>query len=395
MAAPVFRQDLRDPGFVQDPYPAYARARALNDIVWWPEFGMQAATTHRAVTAILKDRRFGREVPADQMEPPPAHLAPFYEIDSHSMLEAEPPRHTRLRGLVLRSFTSARVSALAPAITELANELIDAFPSAPFDLLEAFAQPFPARVIARLLGVPETDAPQLVAWSNAMVGMYQAHRTSDTEQSAVSAAEEFRAYLLDLFSRKRTRPGEDLLSDLIAAEGDKLTPDELISNTILLLNAGHEATVHTFGNAVRLVIAWNNRSATATPDSCTHLVEEVLRFDPPLHIFTRYAYEDVTLFDQPIAKGSRIACLLASANRDITVWADADVFAPERPSQTNTSFGAGLHFCVGAPLARLELRIGLQTLFCRWPDLALQTQPQYADIYHFHGLEQLIVKRQS
>lgn len=388
-----FDQSPTDPAFVQDPYPSYGRARALGDVVWWDALGMPAAVSHAAVSAILKDRRFGREVPAGQARPCPAHLAPFYAVEAHSMLELEPPRHTRLRGLVLRAFTSARVAGLAPAIESLAADLVQALPGGPVDFLRSVAQPLPARVICRLLGVPEEDAPQLVTWSNAMVAMYQAARSQASEQKAVAATEAFRTYLNDIIAHKRRYPRDDLLSALIDAEGDALTPDELIANVILLLNAGHEATVHTLGNAVHLLAGSTHRDATQSETALPGLVEEVLRFDPPLHIFTRYAYEDVRIGPTILEKGQQIACVLGAANRDLAVWPDAAQFNPLRPAKTHTSFGAGLHFCVGAPLARLEIQIALKTLFRHCPDLAIAEPPRFADIYHFHGLERLMISR--
>ncbi|MBM7070257.1 cytochrome P450 [Actibacterium sp. 188UL27-1] len=393
MSLPHFDQSLTDPAFVQDPYPAYDRARALGDIVWWADLGMPAAMSHHAVTAVLKDRRFGREVPADQAAPCPAHLAPFYAVEAHSMLELEPPRHTRLRGLVLRAFTSARVAALAPDIQALATDLITALPDQPVDFLTAVAQPLPARVICRLLGVPEADAAQLVAWSNAMVAMYQTGRTAAAERRAVAATTDFQTYLQDIIAHKRQHPRDDLLTALVAAEGDALTPDELISNVILLLNAGHEATVHTLGNAVRLLVESPHRVLSQDDTALPGLVEEVLRFDPPLHIFTRYAYQDVKVAGTTLVKGTQIACVLGAANRDPLVWHSPAQFDPGRTMRTNASFGAGLHFCVGAPLARLELQIALQTLFRICPNLHLAKPARYADIYHFHGLERLLVSR--
>ena len=388
-----FDQSLTDLIFIQDPYPSYERARTLGDVVWWDALGMPAAISHSVVSAILKDRRFGREVPAEQVHPCPAHLAPFYQIETHSMLELEPPRHTRLRKLVLRAFTSARIAGLAPEIENLATELVQALPDGPVDFLVAVGQPLPARIICRLLGVPEDDAPQLVSWSNAMVAMYQAGRSKASERKAVAATEEFRSYLNEVIVHKRQHPGEDLLSALSDVEGDALSPDELIANVILLLNAGHEATVHTLGNAVRLLAGSSHRAVTQDETTLPGLVEEVLRFDPPLHIFTRYAYEDVAIESATIEKGQQIACVLGAANRDPAVWPDAAQFNPTRPAKTHTSFGAGLHFCVGAPLARLEIQIALKTLFRHCPDLTIVEPPRFADIYHFHGLERLMIAR--
>ena len=389
-------QSPTDPAFVQNPYPAYARARAAGGaLIWWEDYAMPCALSYAAVNAVLRDRRFGREIPAELSSPPPPHLAPFYAIEDHSMLELEPPRHTRLRGLVLRAFTSQRIADLAPGITALAQDLIDAFPQdAPFDLLPAYARMIPVITIARLLGVPEDRADDLLAWSNAMVGMYQARRTRAMEDAAANAAAAFTAFLTDYIDQRRRAPADDLITQLIAAEedGTRLSTPELIATCILLLNAGHEATVHSIGNATRLLLAQPDPRAHLTPDRINATVEELLRLDPPLHMFTRYAYEDITLHGHPFRRGDRIGLLLGAANRDPGHWQHPDRFDPARPAKPHAAFGAGLHFCVGAPLARLELQIALQTLFTRCPGLRLSGRPRFADTYHFHGLERLMVR---
>jgi cytochrome P450 len=386
----TLRQPPTDEAFVQDPYPFYARARAAGPLVYWSDYAMPVATTHAAVNALLRDRRFGREpvTPRDI----PDHLAPFYAVEAHSMLELEPPRHTRLRSLVLRAFTSRRITALAPEIAALTHDLIDAFPEGSFDLLDAFCRPIPVIVIARLLGVPEAMAPELLRWSNAMVMMYQAGRGRADEDAAVAATIEFVAFMRSYIDRRRSDPRDDLISALIAAEEDgaRLSTDEMISTCILLLNAGHEATVHTLGNAVKLALETGARPG---PDAAP-FVEEVLRYDPPLHLFTRWAYEDVEVHGHAFARGDGVGLLLASAGRDGAVYDDAERFVADRSDgPANLAFGAGLHFCVGAPLARLEMQIALPLLFQRCPELTLTGPPRYADIYHFRGLEALKLRR--
>ena len=247
------QQSPTDPAFVQDPYPFYRVARARGDFVFWEDYGMAMATTHEAVNRVLKSKKMGREVPAERRKPVRPGLELFYAVEDHSMLELEPPRHTRLRGLVLRAFTRNRISGLAPEISMIADALISDFPDGPFDLLDAFARQLPVIVIARLLGVPETMAPQLLGWSNDMVAMYQSRRTEAIEDRASAAAGEFADFMRAYVKERRSTPGPDLISELIAAEegGEKLSSDELITTCILLLNAGHEATVHSIGNAVR------------------------------------------------------------------------------------------------------------------------------------------------
>jgi unspecific monooxygenase len=382
-----------DPAFVQDPYPFYERARAEGPLFRWNDYDLVCTTSAAVTNAILRDRRFGREVPVEIAPDIPPHLRPFYDVEAHSMLELEAPRHTRLRSLVLRAFTSRRIAALAAEITDLSHALIDSLPSGEVDLLPAFAQKLPVIVIARLLGVPEDRAPDLLAWSNAMVGMYQARRTRATENAAAAAAAAFASFLRSYVDDRRSRPSDDLITHLIAAEeaGDRLTTDELITTCILLLNAGHEATVHTLGNGVKALIEAAASAQALSPDGVESTVEEILRFDPPLHLYTRWAYEEVEVAGHVFRRGDRIGLLLAAANRDPQAWDEPAQFWPDRPAKPNLAFGAGIHFCVGAPLARLELQIALPILFERLPGMRLAGMPRYADLYHFHGLEALRV----
>ena len=384
-------QSPTDPGFVQNPYPFYEAARANGPFFHWTDYDLTCTPRAAAVNAIFRDRRFGREAPAGFVPAIAPHTAPFYAVEAHSMLELEPPRHTRLRGLVLRAFTSRRIAALGPEIAALSHSLIDALPADRFDLLPCFAQKLPVIIIARLLGVPEDMSDDLLRWSNAMVGMYRANRDREAEDRAVQATHAFTAFLRDYIDRRRTKPADDLITHLIAAsdDGDRLTTDELISTCILLLNAGHEATVHTLGNGVKTLLQTATPHSALAPDRIEATVEEILRFDPALHIFTRWAYEDVTVMGHRFRRGDRVGLLLGAANRDPQIWDDPARFDPARQVKPHASFGAGLHFCVGAPLARLELQIALPILFARLPDLRLAETPTYADVYHFHGLQSL------
>ncbi len=384
-------QSPTDPAFVQNPYPFYEIARAAGPFFHWQDYALTCTGNAAAVNAIFRDRRFGRE-PIEPIAFPP-HLAPFYAVEAHSMLELEPPRHTRLRNLVMRAFTSRRIAGLAPDITALAHALADDFPAGEFDLLQAFAQPLPVRIIARLLGVPEDMAPDLLRWSNAMVGMYMAGRTRATEDRAVAATEAFVGFMRGYVEERRAQPADDLITQLIAAEseGEKLSTDELITTCILLLNAGHEATVHTIGNGVKTLLETGTPTSALAPDAVEATVEEILRFDPALHMFTRHAYAEVEVMGHTFQRGHQVALLLGMANRDPQVWEDPARFRPDRPVKPNVSFGAGLHFCVGAPLARLELQIALPILFARHPGLRLSAPPRYGDVYHFHGLSALPV----
>jgi len=387
-------QSPTDPDFVQNPYPFYDRLRAMGPVVHWEEYDLPVSARANVVGAILRDRRLGREVPTERAQPVPDHMRPFYAIEDHSMLELEPPRHTRLRGLVLRAFTSRRIAALAPDIAALAEELAAALPrDAPFDLIEHFAKPLPVRIIARLLGVPEDRANDLLAWSNAMVGIYQARRDRAMEEAAASAAATFAEFIRSHAENRRHSPADDLITHLLAAHDETggLSTEELVATCILLLNAGHEATVHTIGNGVKTLLETRTPAAALAPDRVEGTVEEILRFDPALHLFTRWVYEDVEIGGHAFRRGDRVGCLLAGANRDPGAWDDPGTFDPDRPARTSLTFGAGVHFCVGAPLARLELQVALPILFRQLPGLRIAQAPRYADLYHFHGLERLML----
>ncbi|QUJ77465.1 cytochrome P450 [Sulfitobacter albidus] len=388
-------QSPRDPAFVQDPYPFYARARTAGPLIWWEDYAMPCAFDAATVQAVLRDRRFGREMPAELRTPVPDHLRAFDRVEQHSMLELEPPRHSQLRGLVLRAFTSRRVRALAPDITASTQDLIAALPrDTAFDLIPAFCAELPVRVIARLLGVPEAMAPRLLAWSNAMVAMYQASRTRATEEAANTAAAEFHSYLHDHIAARRDTPADDLISHLIAArvDGERLSTDALIGTCVLLLNAGHEATVHSLGNAVACLLQHRTPHSALAPDTIAATCEELLRFAPPLHMFDRIAYEDITLHGHRFTRGDRIGLMLAAAGRDPAVWEAPDRFDPTRALTPHAAFGGGIHFCVGAPLARLEMQIALPALFAALPGMALCDTPTFADSYHFHKLDRLMVR---
>jgi unspecific monooxygenase len=383
-----------DPDFVQDPYPFYERARAEGPLFFWQDYNLVCAASAATVGTILRDRRFGREIPTEMVAPTPEHLRPFYAVEDHSMLELEAPRHTRLRALVLRAFTSRRIAGLAPEIDALCHDLINGFPTENFDLLTHFARKLPVIIIARLLGVPEDRCDDLLKWSNAMVGMYQAGRTRRHEERAADAAKTFADFMRSYVEERRAKPADDLITHLIQAEMDseKLSTDELISTCILLLNAGHEATVHTIGNGVKALIENNCARKSLQGNAIAGTIEEILRHDPPLHLFTRFAYDDIDIADHRFRRGDRVGCLLAAANRDPQHWDEPARFDPYRPIKPHLSFGVGTHFCVGAPLARLELQIALPILFQRCPNLQMTSPPRYANLYHFHGLERLLVR---
>jgi cytochrome P450 len=392
--------DPTDPGFYQDPYAAFDEIRAAAPVFFWEQLGMWCLTSHDDVNAIFRDKRFGREIlhVATREElgwpEPPEHVRPFYEVDNLSMLAREPPVHTRLRTLVNRAFVSRQIEKLRPRVAALANALIDRFEGAgEVELIAAWCEPIPVTVIAELLGVPVGAAPRLLDWSHRMVAMYTPRRDRAVEDSAVAATQEFVAFLRAYVAERRKAPRDDLISHLIAAEtaGDRLSEDELIAGVIQLLNAGHEATVHAMGNAVKAILESGESPAAlfSSDQSTAAVVEEALRFDPPLHFFDRYALEDVETAGIRLKKGEKIGLLLAAANRDPSRWPHPDRFDPARPLLVNIAFGAGIHFCIGAPLARLEMQVALPILFARLPNLRFAAPPRYKNSWHFHGLETL------
>ena len=289
----LISQNPTDKDFIQNPYKFYKNFVSNDCLYFWNEYNMPAVFDYAGQEMLFKDNRFGREKLKNQSNDNEKHLIDFNNLEKNSMLELEPPKHTRLRGLVLRAFTTRKINTLQPEIFALSHKLLDDLKSDNVDILKEFATLLPVIVIARLLGVPETMAKNLLSWSNDMVMMYQARRTRELEIQANSSAKEFVNFMEKYIEEKRYKPEDDLISHLIAAEeeGEKLTKDELISTCILLLNAGHEATVHTLGNGIKAILEYGEEKSCLSPKFINATVEEILRYDPPLHIFTRYAYE--------------------------------------------------------------------------------------------------------
>jgi cytochrome P450 len=387
--------DPRNAQFYENPYPAYDVLRQSVPVFKWQQYGHWCFTRHEDVNALLRDRRFGRQIlhVATREElglaEIPTRLKPFYDFEKHSLLELEPPGHTRLRGLISRAFLSRQVERLRPKIESLSNHLIDGFESqGEVDLLTAYATPIPVIVICELLGVPTDMADQFLMWSHDMVSMYMARRDAAVEEAAVKATIAFSDYMRGLIAERRRNPQVDLLSELVKAEseGQKLSEDELVTTAILILNAGHEATVHTIGNGVKALLELG-----ITEQITEGTIEEIMRYDAPLHMFTRYALEDLECAGIKLRKGEEVGLMLGAANRDPARFDAPDQFIASRTPNPHVSFGAGIHFCIGAPLARLEMLIAFQTLFRRIPRMQLVARPRYKDVFHFHGLEELKV----
>jgi len=313
----------------------------------------------------------------------------------------EPPDHTRLRRLISTAFARGHVERLRPWVEELAGRLVDGLVERsggrePVDVLSGMAEQLPVDVIAELLGVPGADRPLLRPWSNAIVKMYEYGRTAAVESAAETAAAEFVAYLRELAAERRRDPGEDLLSHLVSvrdAEGDKLTEDELVTTCILLLNAGHEATVNVSGNGLLALLRHADQLQRLRDDRAllATAIEELMRFDSPLQLFERTATEDVEIGGVTVTAGQKIAALLGSANHDPAVFADPEELDVGRADNPHISFGAGIHFCIGAPLARVELQASFGALLDRTSSLELGGEPQRRPEFVIRGLADLPV----
>ncbi|GAA2734896.1 cytochrome P450 [Pedococcus aerophilus] len=383
--------DLTDPAVVADPYPHLAALRSASPLAWHSGMGVWLATGHAEAGAVLRDRRLGRVFGPRS---PEADWDTFNWLHADSILDSEPPKHTRLRRLVAGAFGRGHVQRLAPRIEELAAGLLADLPSGEFDVLEGYAEPLPVLVIAELLGVPESERDDLRRWSQAIVRMYEVDRTPDHEAQARSASAEFAAYVEELAAQRAKAPGDDLLSDLVQARdgSDRLSAHELVATAVLLLNAGHEASVNGFGNGLHSWLTAPERPQVDVTDDAAlaRLVEEFLRHDSPLHLFERTAKEPTDIGGVHLEPGDKVAALLGAANRDPAVFADPDRFDPTRDPNPHLAFGAGIHFCIGAPLARLELEVSLRTLLARFPDLEV-VQAQRRPTFVLRGFERLVV----
>ena len=393
-AAPATALDLSDPAFVADPYPDLARLRAVAPVVRHEPTGLLLATTHAAVAQVLRHRGLGR-IWRDRE--PPETYEPFNTLHRNQMMENEPPVHTRLRRLVAGAFARGHVERMRPRIEGIADELLDRLAGSGagvVDLVAGYAEPLPVAVIADLLGVPVGDRGALRDWSQAIVRMYEYERSTEVEQAALRASTDFAAYVRELAAHRREQPGDDLLTDLVAST---LSEDELVASVVLLLNAGHEASVNTFGNGVVSLLRHRDQLARLTSGDVAApvAVEELLRHDAPLQLFERTATRDVEVAGVPVAAGEKVAALLGSANRDGSVFADPDRFDVGRDPNPHVGFGMGLHFCLGAPLARMELAISVHRLLTRWPEVTLAGEPVRRDTFVLRGYREIPVQLEA
>ncbi|CAM5508819.1 cytochrome P450 [Streptomyces narbonensis] len=389
--------DPWSPEFVADPYPAYARLRAAGRAHWHGPTRQWLIPHYEDVSALLRDRRLGRTYTHRftheefGREAPPAAHEPFHTLNDHGLLDLEAADHTRIRRLVSKAFTPRTVENLAPTVRRLAAGLVgDLVAAGGGDLLASVAEPLPVAVIAEMLGVPEEDEERarLRPWSAAICGMFELNPSEETARRAVVASIEFSDYLRELIARRRKSPGDDLISSLIAVEG--LTEQEMISTCVLLLNAGHEATVNTTVNGWWTLLKHGVRP---DPEKLSTAVEELLRYDTPLQMFERWVLDDIEVGGQVIPRGSEVALLFGSANRDPARFGPtADELDLTRADNPHITFGAGIHYCLGAPLARLELEAVFGELLRRAPNLRLAAEPVWKPGYVIRGFDELLVE---
>ncbi|MFI7439211.1 cytochrome P450 [Nonomuraea indica] len=390
------RFDPWNPDFVAHPYDAYAELRRAAPVSYFEPTGQWLIPRYADVNALLRDRRLGRSYlhVATHEEfgraAEPDFQEPFWRVVRAGMLDVEPPVHTRLRRLVSRAFTPRMVESLRPRVRAIAAGLVDTFvEKGGGDLIAEVAEPLPVTVIADMLGVPEADRPLLRPWSADICGMYELNPSPEAQHTAVRAADEFAGYLRELARERAARPGDDLISAL--ARIDELTEDELVGTCVLLLNAGHEATVNVTGNGwwslfrnpAELARLRADRSLLPTA------VEELMRWDTPLQMFERWVLEDIEVHGTRIPRGTEVALLFGSANRDPEVFADPDRLDVGRADNPHISFGAGIHFCLGAPLARIELIESFGALLDRADRLELVREPEWKPGYVIRGLHSL------
>lgn len=378
--------DLFDPDFKANPYPTYAQLRSNAPIhrVPLPDGrGMWLVTRYEDVSAIFRDERFVKDwrnaMTPEQLAQVPAIPEVMKPLTSN-MLDTDPPDHERLRALVSKAFTPRLIERMRPRVQEIADTLLDAVrDKGEMDLIDDYAFPLPITVIAELLGVPAEDRDRFREWSNAAV-------SGDTTQEYIEKVllphmQAFTDYLRAMFDEKRKNPKDDLISALVQAEeaGDKLSEDELMAMVFLLLIAGHETTVNLIGNGSLALLQHPDqlRKLREDPALIKPAIEELLRYDGPVETSTeRFAREDIAIGGTVIPRGEMVMVVIASADHDPDRFQDPDALDITRADNKHLAFGKGIHFCLGAPLARMEGQIAINTLLRRMPNLRLKYSPE-------------------
>src|SRR6266542_4110159 len=398
--------DPSDPAFLEDPYPVLNRLRESAPVFYDEGRERWFVTRHEDVRACLRDKRLGRNfrhvMTPEEIGVPPRdpRWQAFWETERWSLLWLEPPDHTRIRKLVAAAFTPRSVEALREPARQLAGELLEPLAEARrTELLYDYAQPYSIAVICRMLGVPLDRQRDLLDWSHRMVKMYEFDVQVEAATAANRAAAEFQDYVRELIRERRAQPRGDMVSALVQArvDGQRLSDDEIVSTVIVLLNAGHEASVNTLGNGM-LAFAHHPEQWRRVVDgdvSAATAGEEMIRFDPPLQLFERWVLaDDFGIGNVPIPRGAKIALLFGSANRDPRVFERPDEFDVARKNAVqHIGFGGGIHVCIGAPLARIELEASLEALRRSWPDFRLVEEPRRTGAFVIWGLEAIRLAR--
>lgn len=391
--------DAYDPAFVVNPYPTYSRLRQAGPF-FDDHWGVTFFATHADVTAMLRDKRFGRDIrhvlPRDQIDHRsyPVHLENWYRFIRGSFIDLEPPEHTRIRGAVKQPFVRSRAEARRGEIERLAERLLEELADrGRMEVIADFATPIPIAVVAHLMGIPDADHRMLLDWSHAIVRVFDINVTPAEEQAAETAVTEFAEYIRAIVRARRHAPGEDLISELATAD-DPLSEDDLVATVILVLNAGHEATVHGIGNGV-LALARNPGQFELLRDGAPvdTATEELLRFDTPLQMFERWVLKELDWGGMRLTPGDKVGLLYGSANHDAEVFYDPDALMLNRETNPHVSFGLGTHFCLGAPLARVELEVAFSVLARRFRTLTpVEDEPPRQPSLVFRGVTALEVE---
>ena len=397
-SAPLFNPLA--PEFIRDPYPHYARLRTTDPMHLTP-LGMYVASRHAEASLVMRDKRFGKDYPerTKRRYGPDIMSEPVFRSFSLTMLQQDPPDHTRLRGLVVKAFTARRVEDMRPRIQQIVDETLDRLiPQGKMELIEDFAFRLPVTIICDMLGIPEEHRELFYTGSRNSGRILEPVPLSPEEikqGNATNAMTEM--YFQQLFELRRKNPGDDLTTQLVQAEedGSKLSNEELTANIVLLFGAGHETTVNLIGNGLLALYRNPDQLALlkANPALITNAIEEFLRYDSSVQMTGRVALEDIDdLGGKKIPMGESVLCLLGSANHDPAVYPDRpDSLDITRPNVRPLSFGGGIHFCLGAQLARLEAEVAIATLLRRLPDLKLDDaeNPQWRPTFVLRGLKQL------
>lgn len=385
--------NFSDEEFVTNPYPDLKRLREVGKPIWHEDTQMFLAARYDDANATLRNKSLGRIF---KPKTPETEWKIFNWLHADSILDSEPPKHTRLRALVSKAFNKNVIESQRGIIEKIVGDLISdiKLKNGKFDLIADFAEPLPVKVIVALLGFPEEDEYLLRPWSQAIVKMYEVNPSEIARENAKRAAAEFAAYVQKLAEERKIKPGNDLITDLVRVEeqGEKLNTQELIATCVLLLNAGHEASVNGFGNGMVALLEHESEfdKLLKNPDElAATAVEEFLRFDAPLHLFERTATADTEVGGIEIKKGQKIAALLGSANRDESHFKNSDQMDISRDPNPHIGFGAGIHFCLGGPLARLEMGIALPRLVKAFPNMQIVSEPVRRPTFVLRGYEKV------